>query len=67
VDATVASLGGPDLRNHVNVPAIVTFQVVDPGLGDTAKGLFTGQLRGGVRPLLEWTTSWAEAGVPIRR
>jgi homopolymeric O-antigen transport system ATP-binding protein len=67
VDATVASLGGPALRNHVNVPSIVTFNVVDPGLGDTAKGLFTGQLRGGVRPLLEWTTSYAEADIPVRR
>ena len=33
----------------------------DPGLGDSAKGLFTGQLRGGVRPLLDWTTEYVEA------
>ena len=47
--------------NHVNVPSLVTFHVHDPGLGDTAKGLFTGQLRGGVRPLLDWTTEFVEA------
>ena len=61
VDVTVASLGGPKLVNHVNVPGLVTFHVHDPGLGDTAKGLYTGQLRGGVLPLLDWTTEYAEA------
>ena len=54
------------LANHVNVPSIVKFHVVDPGLGDTAKGLFTGQLRGGVRPLLDWTTEYADADVASR-
>jgi lipopolysaccharide transport system ATP-binding protein len=61
VDVTVASLGGPALVNHVNVPSIVKFHVHDPGLGDSAKGLYTGQLRGGVLPLLEWTTERADA------
>ena len=45
----------------MNVPAIVKFQVVDPGLGDTAKGLHTGHVKGGVRPLLDWTTEYADA------
>jgi lipopolysaccharide transport system ATP-binding protein len=67
VDATVASLGGPALQNHVNVPSVVSFNVVDPGLGDTAKGLFTGQLRGGIRPLLEWTTSYVDAETRVAR
>ena len=62
VDATVASLGAGGLVNHVNVPTLIRFHVVDPALGDSAKGLFTGQLRGGVRPLLEWTTEYA----PVR-
>jgi homopolymeric O-antigen transport system ATP-binding protein len=61
VDVTVASLGAPGLFNHVNVPSLVSFHVTDPGLGDSAKGLFTGQLRGGVRPLLDWTTEYVEA------
>ena len=34
----------------------VSFHVQDPGEGDSAKGRFTGQLQGVVRPLLEWTT-----------
>ena len=58
--AGVASLGAPNLVNHINVPGLVRFHVTDPGLGDSAKGLYTGHLRGGVRPLLEWTTDYAE-------
>ena len=61
VDVAVASFGGPGLVNHVNVPGIVKFHVHDPGEGDTAKGLYTGQLRGGVLPLLDWTTEFVEA------
>ena len=64
VDVTVASLeagGAGKLTNHVNVPTLVRFHVRDPGLGDSAKGLFTGQLRGGVRPLLDWTTEFVES------
>jgi hypothetical protein len=34
----------------------VSFHVQDPGEGDSARGLFTGQWQGVVRPLLEWTT-----------
>ena len=60
VDVTVASLGAPNLVNHINVPGLVKFHVTDPGLGDSAKGLYTGHLRGGVRPLLEWTTEYAD-------
>jgi lipopolysaccharide transport system ATP-binding protein len=61
VDVTVASLGAGKLVNHVNVPTLVRFHVRDPGLGDSAKGLFTGQFRGGVRPLLDWTTEFVES------
>ena len=32
------------------------FQVYDPAEGDSARGLFAGQWRGVVRPLLDWTT-----------
>ena len=53
--------GAGKLTNHINVPALVRFHVRDPGLGDSAKGLFTGQLRGGVRPLLDWTTEFVES------
>ncbi len=34
---------------------VVSFHVQDPGEGDSARGTFTGQWRGVVRPLLEWT------------
>jgi lipopolysaccharide transport system ATP-binding protein len=61
VDVAVASLGGPGLQNHVNVPSVVKFHAYDPGLGDSAKGFYTGQLRGGVLPLLDWTTEFVES------
>ncbi len=61
VDVTLASFGGPSFVTHLNMPGLVTFHVRDPGLGDTAKGLYTGELRGGVLPLLEWTTDYVEA------
>src|SRR5579885_1940739 len=32
------------------------FQVVDEGVGDSARGDYVGPMRGVVRPLLEWTT-----------
>jgi lipopolysaccharide transport system ATP-binding protein len=54
VDVAVASLGAPKLVNHINAPGLLTFHVRDPGLGDSAKGLYTGQFRGVVRPLLDW-------------
>ena len=55
VDVGVASVGAPKLVQHVNLVSLLTFHVQDPGAGDSAKGLFTGQLRGAVRPLLEWS------------
>jgi hypothetical protein len=33
----------------------VSFEVLDPGEGDSARGRFSGQWRGVVRPLLDWT------------
>jgi lipopolysaccharide transport system ATP-binding protein len=56
VDVAVVSLGAPKLETHVNTPGLLTFHVQDPGGGDSAKGLFTGQFKGAVRPLLQWTT-----------
>jgi lipopolysaccharide transport system ATP-binding protein len=34
----------------------VSFHVQDPAEGDSARGLYTGQWKGVVRPLLDWTT-----------
>ena len=50
----VMSLEAPKLFPHAG--AHLSFHVQDLGEGDTAKGLFTGQWKGVVRPLLDWTT-----------
>jgi lipopolysaccharide transport system ATP-binding protein len=54
VDAAVCSIRSPKLHHHVSVYEAVSFHVQDPGEGDSARGTFTGQWRGVVRPLLEW-------------
>ncbi len=56
VDATVASLELPRLRPHASQRTAVSFYVQDPGEGDSARGRFSGQWQGVVRPLLEWET-----------
>ena len=55
IDAAVCSIRSPKLHHHVSVHEAVSFHVQDPGEGDSARGAFTGQWRGVVRPLLEWT------------
>ncbi len=55
VDPAIASLGSGKLLPHAGARLVVSFHVHDPGEGDSARGRFTGQLRGVVRPLLEWT------------
>jgi lipopolysaccharide transport system ATP-binding protein len=55
VDVGVVWLG-LKLHAHTGAANVVSFHVYDPGEGDTARGLFSGRLRGSVRPLLEWTT-----------
>jgi lipopolysaccharide transport system ATP-binding protein len=55
VDAGLWSLGAPKLYGHAGAE-VISFHVQDPGEGDSAKGLFTGQWKGVVRPLLDWTT-----------
>ena len=55
VDAAVCSIRSPKLHHHVSVHEAVSFHVQDPGEGDSARGTFTGQWRGVVRPLLDWT------------
>jgi lipopolysaccharide transport system ATP-binding protein len=55
VEAGVYTLHAPKLHPRAWLPDAVSFTVFDPGDGDSARGRFTGQLRGAVRPLLEWT------------
>jgi len=56
VDVSVCSLGAPKLYPHAGCYDAVSFHTRDPGDGDSARGLFTGQWKGVVRPLLDWTT-----------
>ena len=56
VDVSVCSVGTVKLHPHAGANEVVSFHVRDTGEGDSAKGSFAGQLRGVVRPLLEWTT-----------
>jgi lipopolysaccharide transport system ATP-binding protein len=56
VEAGVWTLNGPKLMPRGHRHDAVSFEVFDPGDGDSARGRFVGQLRGAVRPLLEWTT-----------
>jgi lipopolysaccharide transport system ATP-binding protein len=56
VDVGVCSFGTRKLRSHAGQREAVSFHVQDPAEGDSARGLYTGQWRGVVRPLLEWTT-----------
>jgi lipopolysaccharide transport system ATP-binding protein len=57
VDVAIVTLGMPKLANVVNLPAVISFHVQDVGDdGASSKGRYTGQVKGVVRPLLEWTT-----------
>jgi lipopolysaccharide transport system ATP-binding protein len=56
VEVAVVELGLVKLINRAGMRDVVSFHVQDPGEGDSARGNFRGQLRGVVRPLLEWTT-----------
>jgi lipopolysaccharide transport system ATP-binding protein len=49
------SSGGKATR-HAFADGAISFNVYDPGEGDTARGHFVGPWRAPVRPLLEWTT-----------
>jgi lipopolysaccharide transport system ATP-binding protein len=54
VDVELVSLAAPKLLHHAQERNALSFHVQDPGEGDSARGLFTGQVRGVVRPLLDW-------------
>ena len=63
VEAAICSIDFPKLDHHAAVYEAISFEVLDPGEGDSARGTFGGQWRGVVRPLLDWSV---EAG-PLRR
>jgi homopolymeric O-antigen transport system ATP-binding protein len=56
IDVGICSVGPVKLHPHAGAGDVVSFHVRDPGEGGSAKGPFSGQLHGVVRPLLEWTT-----------
>lgn len=56
VQVGICSLRASKLRPHAGSNDAVSFHVQDPAEGDSARGLFTGQWKGVVRPLLDWTT-----------
>jgi lipopolysaccharide transport system ATP-binding protein len=55
VEVAICSVDFPKLEHHAAVYEAVSFEVLDPGEGDSARGQFSGQWRGVVRPMLEWT------------
>jgi lipopolysaccharide transport system ATP-binding protein len=55
VDVSIVSVAAPKLHPHAGAYDAVSFHVHDPAEGDSARGSFTGQFRGVVRPLLEWS------------
>jgi lipopolysaccharide transport system ATP-binding protein len=55
VDLALSTLHAPKLHQRAQAYEAISFTVVDPGDGDSARGRFTGQLSGSVRPLLDWT------------
>ena len=57
VHAAVCSIDFLKLHHHVSVHEGVSFHVQDPAEGDSSRGIFTGQWRGVVRPLLHWTSA----------
>ncbi len=56
VDVGICSFAGPRLYPHAGRSDAVSLHVQDPGEGDSARGVFIGQWKGVVRPLLKWTT-----------
>jgi lipopolysaccharide transport system ATP-binding protein len=54
VEAAICSIDFPKLEHHAAVYEAISFEVLDPGEGDSARGVFAGQWRGVVRPKLEW-------------
>jgi lipopolysaccharide transport system ATP-binding protein len=53
--ADICSIDAPKLHHHLTGYSPVSFHVQDPAEGDSARGNFTGQWKGVVRPLLDWT------------
>jgi lipopolysaccharide transport system ATP-binding protein len=55
VDVDIVVLAVPKLAPQAKAYRVVAFHIYDPAEGDSARGLFSGEFRGVVRPLLDWT------------
>jgi lipopolysaccharide transport system ATP-binding protein len=55
IDVDIVTIAQPKLAPQARAHKSVAFHVYDPAEGDSARGDFTGEFRGVVRPLLEWT------------
>jgi lipopolysaccharide transport system ATP-binding protein len=60
VDVAVCTMRAPKLHQRAARYEAVLWNVFDPGDGDSARGRFTGQLTGVVRPLLDWSVERVE-------
>jgi lipopolysaccharide transport system ATP-binding protein len=60
VDVAVCTMRMPKLHQRAARYEAVLWNVFDPGDGDSARGRFTGQLTGIVRPLLDWSVERVE-------
>jgi lipopolysaccharide transport system ATP-binding protein len=66
IDAGIFSVAAPKLHPHINIPSILSLHVSDHGGPGSSKGQYTGQLRGVIRPLLEWSYERVDADHPNR-
>jgi lipopolysaccharide transport system ATP-binding protein len=55
IEIAICSLGFPKLEHHAAIYEALSVEVLDPGEGDSARGGFSGQWKGVVRPKLEWS------------
>jgi lipopolysaccharide transport system ATP-binding protein len=67
VGVFLSTLSSMKTVQHAVEQDAIAFHVVDPVEGDSAKGFWTGQWAGGVRPLLDWTVEHEELEEPLER
>jgi lipopolysaccharide transport system ATP-binding protein len=51
----------PRRRIEYHKKEVIAFQVVDSLEGNSARGDFVGEMRGAIRPMLDWRTEWRPA------